>query len=137
MQQCGEPTEACRLVHRQPRSGPLHGCMLLGLLPKGGRRLHAPRLPRSCLASIFCAVPHSHSLPLVGALTATFVCPLDVLKTRLQVQRIAERQGGILGEQLGPQPLLPRLLSATSHLSSSNLFPLTLHLIAPQLAWRG
>lgn len=34
---------------------------------------------------------------IAGALTATFVCPLDVLKTRLQVQRISSRQGGIAG----------------------------------------
>jgi hypothetical protein len=32
-----------------------------------------------------------------GGLTATFVCPLDVLKTRLQVLKISERQGGIAG----------------------------------------
>ncbi len=35
-----------------------------------------------------------------GAITATFVAPLDVLKTRLQLQRLGSlSQGGIFGER--------------------------------------
>jgi hypothetical protein len=39
------------------------------------------------------------NVPPAGAITATFVAPLDVLKTRLQLQRLGSlSQGGIFGE---------------------------------------
>jgi hypothetical protein len=63
---------------------------LLGLCPSSGTAATTHPLVLS-IASMCPA----------GALTATFVCPLDVLKTRLQVQRIANTQRvGIIGAYL-------------------------------------